>query len=48
MNYTLIMSNGRRMQFYIRSVAEMYQIVNGGFILEHGKPQLKLVDRLAA
>ncbi len=48
MNYTLIMKDGRRMQFYIRSVAEMYQIVNGGFILEHGKPQLKLVDRMAA
>ena len=48
MNYTLIMSNGRRMQFYLRSVAEMYQTINGGLILENGKPMLKLVDKLAA
>ncbi len=48
MNYTLVMPNGRRMQFYLRSVAEMYQTLNGGFLLEQGRPMLKLVDKLAA
>ncbi len=43
MNYTLIMPNGRRMQFYLKSVAEMYQTLNGGFLLEHNKPVLRLV-----
>ncbi len=46
MEYTLIMPDGRRMQFYLRSVAELYQTINGGRI--QGPPDLKLVDRLAA
>jgi hypothetical protein len=46
MPYTLIKPDGTRMQFYIRSVAEMYQTINGGHLI--GPPQLKLVDRLAA
>ena len=46
MQYTLIMPNGRTMQFYLRSVAELYQQINGGRIV--GKPELKLVDKLAA
>jgi hypothetical protein len=45
-NYTLIMPNGKEMKFYLRSVAEMYQTINGGRIV--GVPTLKLVDRLAA
>ena len=48
MQYTLIMKNGRRMQFYIRSVAEMYQSINGGILLDNDRPTLKLVDKLAA
>lgn len=32
MNYTLITSNGRIMQFYIKSVAELYQRINGGVV----------------
>jgi hypothetical protein len=46
MNYTLILPSGREMKFYLRSVAEMYQTINGGRIV--GAPELKLVDRLAA
>lgn len=46
MPYTLIMPNGKEMKFYLREVAELYQSINGGRIV--GKPQLKLVDRLAA
>ncbi len=48
MQYTLIMKSGRRMQFYIRSVAEMYQSINGGILLDNDRPALKLVDKLAA
>ena len=46
MPYTLILPSGERMQFYVRSVAEMYQTINGGRLV--GPPDLKLVDRLAA
>jgi hypothetical protein len=46
MNYTLILPSGKEMKFYIRSVAELYQAINGGRIV--GVPQLKLVDKLAA
>lgn len=46
MEYTLIMPNGREMKFYLRAVAEMYQTIHGGRIV--GRPNLKLVDRLAA
>lgn len=49
MEYTLILKSGRRMQFYVESVAEMYQTIYGGVLLKNnGKPCLKLVDRLAA
>ena len=33
MQYTLILSNGKIMQFYIQSVAELYQSINGGVIV---------------
>jgi hypothetical protein len=33
MEYTLITKQGRVMQFYIRSVAELYQSLNGGVII---------------
>lgn len=46
MNYTLILPSGRQMQFYLRSVAELYQTINGGRIV--GRPDLKLVDKRAA
>ena len=46
MPYTVIYPNGTQQQFYIRSVAEMYAQIHGGRVV--GKPQLKLVDRLAA
>jgi hypothetical protein len=49
MEYTLILPSGRRMQFYLESVAEMYQGIYGGVLLKsNGQPVLKLVDRLAA
>jgi hypothetical protein len=44
--YTVIYPNGTQQQFYIRSVAEMYARINGGRVV--GKPELKLVDKLAA
>ena len=44
MNYTLLMKNGQVMKFYILSVAEMYQTIYGGVILnENEKPVLRLV-----
>ena len=46
MEYTLILPNGQKMQFYVRSVAEMYQRIKGGRIV--GRPELKLVDKRAA
>ena len=32
MSYTLITRNGSIMQFYIKSVAELYQSLNGGVV----------------
>jgi hypothetical protein len=46
MPYTVVYPNGTTQQFYIRSVAEMYANINGGRVV--GKPELKLVDKLAA
>jgi hypothetical protein len=46
MEYTVIYPNGTAQKFYIRSVAEMYALINGGRIV--GRPELKLVDKLAA
>ncbi len=46
MEYTVIYPNGTEQKFYIRSVAELYARINGGRVV--GKPQLVLVDRLAA
>lgn len=33
MEYTLITKQGRVMQFYVKSVAELYQSLNGGVIV---------------
>jgi len=33
MEYTLITKQGRVMQFYIESVAQLYQSLNGGVII---------------
>ena len=41
MKYTLIMPNGRTMQFFLYEMAEVYQSIHGGRIV--GRPQLKLV-----
>jgi hypothetical protein len=46
MEYTVVYPNGTEQKFYIRSVAEMYAKTNGGRVV--GKPELKLVDKLAA
>jgi hypothetical protein len=49
MNYTLILKDGRQMMFYIESVAEMYQRIYGGVLLNNNnRPHLKLVDLRAA
>lgn len=34
MEYTLITNAGKIMQFYVRSVAEMYQVFEGGVIVD--------------
>jgi hypothetical protein len=46
MEYTVVYPNGSIQKFYVRSVAELYASINGGRVV--GKPQLKLVDKLAA
>ena len=33
MGYTLITKQGTVMQFYVKSVAELYQSINGGVIV---------------
>ncbi len=49
MEYTLIKPSGQRMQFYLESVAEMYQRIYGGVLLKNnGEPCLKLVAQKAA
>jgi hypothetical protein len=48
MPYTLIMKD-RQLGFYILELAEMYQRIYGGVLLDNNrKPLLKLVDKLAA
>lgn len=42
MPYTLITAQGRVMQFYVKSVADMYQTINGGVVFT----QQILVDNL--
>lgn len=32
MQYTLVTSNGKIMQFYVKAVAELYQSINGGVV----------------
>ncbi len=49
MQYTLITKSGKIMQFYVKSVAEMYQVINGGVVftqqvLETQKNVQKTVD----
>lgn len=33
MQYTLITSKGNIMQFYVKSVADLYQTLNGGVVI---------------
>jgi hypothetical protein len=33
MPYTLITTQGKIMQFYVKSVAELYQSINGGVVI---------------
>jgi hypothetical protein len=35
MQYTLITSKGNIMQFYVKSVADLYQTLNGGVVITH-------------
>ena len=46
MEFTVVYPNGTQQKFYVRAVAEMYAAINGGRVV--GKPELKLVDKLAA
>lgn len=34
MKYVLVMKNGKTMSFYLKAVAELYQVINGGFIVD--------------
>ena len=43
MQYTLITKQGKVMQFYVKSVADLYQSLNGGVVIT----QQILVDELA-
>ena len=43
MSYTLITKTGTVMQFYIKSVAELYQTINGGQLITNAI----LVDEVA-
>jgi hypothetical protein len=43
MQYTLITSKGKIMQFYVKSVADLYQTINGGVVIT----QQILVDTTA-
>jgi hypothetical protein len=46
MAYTVVYPDGTEQKFYIRAVADMYARTHGGRVV--GKPELKLVDKLAA
>ena len=46
MPYTVIYADGRQQGFNIRDVAELYARIYNGRVV--GKPQLTLVDKLAA
>jgi hypothetical protein len=46
MEYTLITSKGRIMQFYVKSVAELYQSLNGGVVFT--QQVLETVDKTTA
>ena len=46
MEYTLITSKGRIMQFYIRAVAELYQRTEGGVVFT--QQILESVDKTTA
>jgi hypothetical protein len=43
MTYTLITRNGSIMQFYVKSVAELYQSLNGGVVFT--QQVLEVVDK---
>ena len=34
MKYVLVMKNGKTMSFYLKAVVELYQVINGGFIVD--------------
>ena len=39
MKYTLITAKGRIMQFYVKSVAELYQNIEGGTLFDNSVVQ---------
>lgn len=43
MQYTLVLTKREPMKFYVLEVAELYQSIYGGAILNNDKPMLKLV-----
>ena len=46
MSYTLITKQGKIMQFYIKSVADLYQTINGGVVItQQILEQLETVDQ---
>jgi hypothetical protein len=41
MQYTLIMPNGKIMQFYLQSMANLYQRLNGGVVVTNDILEVK-------
>lgn len=42
MQYTLVLTKREPMKFYVLEVAELYQSIYGGVLLNNDKPLLKL------
>lgn len=43
MKYTLITKSGRTMMFYIKELAEMYQMIHGGVLLDADGPKTAVI-----
>ena len=48
MTYTLLTSDGRLMQFYVKSVADLYQNLYGGTVFTEAILSSKALDKNAA
>ena len=48
MKYTLLTSDGRLMQFYVKSMADLYQNLYGGVVFTEAILSSKALDNAAA